>query len=291
MECKNQKARSWSIRLQEEIRTAKNGKFITLTFSNESIAELKKDIPNCEGYELDNQIATLAMRRFLERWRKKYKVSLRHWTVTELGGNGTENIHLHGIIWTDETRDTIENIWKYGYIWPKPEKGWKNNFVNEKTINYCVKYTTKVDKKHEYYNSIILTSPGIGGNYTKRLDAKLNNYKEQGNTDESYTTRQGRKINLPIYWRNKIYTEEQREKLWLEKLDKQERWVNGEKIDVSTTEGMNEYFRALKWAQVKNKRLGYGNNEKDWNKEAYEREKRKLNYSKRLAKVKKDNDF
>ena len=33
--------------------------------------------------------ATRAVRFFLERWRKEYKKSLRHWLVTEIGGNYT----------------------------------------------------------------------------------------------------------------------------------------------------------------------------------------------------------
>ena len=53
----------------------KNGKFVTLTFSEESLVELGEDKSNntLNGYNLDNGIATLAVRRFLERWRKNYK--------------------------------------------------------------------------------------------------------------------------------------------------------------------------------------------------------------------------
>ena len=40
MECRKQKAREWQIRMCEEIKENKNGKFITFTFSNESIIEL-----------------------------------------------------------------------------------------------------------------------------------------------------------------------------------------------------------------------------------------------------------
>ena len=44
IECCKQKARAWQVRLQEEIRTDKNGQFVTLTFSTESILELLKEI-------------------------------------------------------------------------------------------------------------------------------------------------------------------------------------------------------------------------------------------------------
>jgi len=118
IECRKQKARNWHIRLLEEIKTAKNAYFITLTFSNTSIAELSKE-HTAQGYALDNAIATIATRRFLERWRKTHKKSLKHWLITELGHNGTENIHLHGILWFEQKSDILklDQHWKYGYTY------------------------------------------------------------------------------------------------------------------------------------------------------------------------------
>ena len=72
MECKKQKSRNWQVRLHEEIKSNKNGVFVTLTFNTEALKKLSKEI-NANGYELDNQITKLAVRRFLERWRKKHK--------------------------------------------------------------------------------------------------------------------------------------------------------------------------------------------------------------------------
>jgi hypothetical protein len=285
IECRKQKAREWQIRLQEDIKKNINGKMITLTFSDESIANLTQEI-KLSGYNLDNEIATLAVRRFLERWRKQYKKSLRHWLVTELGHNGTENIHVHGIIWTNETVETVHKIWGYGHTWPRPENGWKKTWVNQQTVNYIIKYVHKQDQKHTTYKSKILTSPGIGSNYTNTYNAKKNTYK--GNTTtETYRTQQGYKISMPIYWRNKIYSEEEREKLWLQRLDKQERWVMGEKVDVSTKEGEQRYLKLLKWYQEKNIRLGYGaqNDELRWEKRQYEEQLRVLNQTKRIQKA------
>ena len=114
MECRKQKAGAWSIRLQEEVNEHKPGwkHFITLTLSNEQLQYItqgkdtngvKRYTPiTGKGYEFDNAIATTATRRFLERWRKKYKRSIKHWLITELGGNGTENIHLHGVLFLNE---------------------------------------------------------------------------------------------------------------------------------------------------------------------------------------------
>jgi hypothetical protein len=280
MECKKQKARNWQVRLHEEIRHDKKGKFVTLTFSNESIKELSKDIKGLDGYNLDNEIAKKAVRRFLERWRKKYKKSVKHWLVTELGGNGTENIHLHGIIWTNESDKTINDIWKYGYTWIGNNKN--GGYVNEKTINYIVKYVNKVDEKHKEYNSRILTSAGIGKKYLDRIDSKANKYKGK-DTKEIYITRQGMKIALQIYYRNKIYTEEEKEKLWLQKLDEEIRWVNGEKVDIS--KGEEEYYKLLEYHRKKNKRLGYGDDTKNWEQKRYENSRRNLLTKQRIWKA------
>lgn len=286
IECKKKKAREWQARLTEEIKQSKNGKFITLTFSDEHIAKLySENTTKSSGYDLDNDTATLAVRRFLERWRKKYKKSLKHWLTTELGHTGTENIHLHGIIWTDvENWDTeIKEKWSYGFTWT----GDKNkNYVNEQTVNYIIKYVTKTDQLHKEYNPIILTSPGIGNNYTTRehSNATRNAYIPN-KTDETYRLNNGAKIGLPIYYRNKIYTEEQREKLWLEKLDKNERWICGEKVPEDTNE--QEFYNLLNWHRQRNIELGYSNDEKDWEQDAYERERRQLKQLQRIHKAKK----
>ena len=58
----------------------------------------------------------------------------------------------------------------------------------------------------------------------------------KGKTNESYRMRNGGKLNLPIYYRNKIFTEEEREKLFLDKIEKGIIYVLGTKIDLKTEE-------------------------------------------------------
>lgn len=280
MECRKQKAREWKVRLQEDIKDYKNGIMITLTFSTESLIKIIEEHPTpLDGYERENWIVIKAMHLFRERWRKKYKKSPRHWTITELGGGRYEHIHIHGIIWTDRkiinkkdvTGAEIKKIWQYGHVWI-------GDYVNERTINYMVKYVHKMDLKHQKYKPIVLTSPGIGANYITSGRHKCNHFKE-GETQETYRTRSGHLIAMPSYWRKKIYTDEEREMLWMNLLDKQERWVGGEKIDIS--KGEETYFKILNYYQKKNKKLGYGDKEKKWNREVYERERRNAIWNER----------
>lgn len=287
MECKKQYALNWKVRLLEDVRHYNNGKFITLTFSNESYTNIVNYIQdrerasgsktNSEGYILDNKVATQATRWFLERWRKKYKKSVRHWLVTELGHRGTENIHIHGIIWCDDKQlMDLDNIWKYGFVWKGYKKNGKlENYVNEKTVNYITKYVSKMDIQHKTYKPIVLCSAGIGRKYIERGDKKRNKFSE-GTTDESYRTRSGHKIALPKYYRNKLYTDEEREALWLHKLDKMERWVNGER---ATND--EQYYKLLEFHRIKNKQLGYGHPE-DWKRAEYEHARRILLQKERI---------
>lgn len=282
IECCKQKARAWQVRLLEDIKQNKNGKFITFTFSDVHYRNLAREFKEkLSGYDLDNEIATKAMRLFLERWRKEYKKSLRHWIVTELGHEGTEHLHLHGIVWTDKPLEKIEQHWKYGFVWKgKYVNGKIENFVSEQTVNYIIKYIHKQDSDHKEYQPKILTSAGIGKGYFQRSDWKKNSYNGT-ETREYYKTRTGHKISLPIYFRNKIYTDDEREKLWLQRLDLQTRYVMGDKIDISG--GENDYENTLEYFQQKNKRLGYGDDSVNWDRKQYELERRLLKQAERGA--------
>ena len=173
---------------------------------------------------------------------------------------------MHGLLWTDEPTAVIEEKWKYGKIWI-------GEYVNGKTISYIVKYINKVDKAHKEYNSKIFTSKGIGGNYMQRKDIERNKYSE-GKTIETYKTREGIELALPIYYRNHIYSDSEKELLWLEKLDKEVRYVDGVKVSISQDE--EEYYKLLEVKRMKSKRLGYGDDSINWDLKKYENERRNL---------------
>jgi hypothetical protein len=280
MECKKQKSNQWKVRLMEDLRVNRNAKFVTFTFNDESLQELDNDIKGeIDGYNRDNEILSLGVRRFLERWRKLFGKSVRHWIVSELGSKMTERIHLHGLLWTDESMEVIQERWGYGNVILGDGK---KHYVNEETIGYIVKYISKVDEKHKEYNSKIYTSKGIGANYMQRKDFERNKYNK-GETIETYKTRQGLELGLPIYYRNKLYNEDEREKLWIEKLDKEERWVDGVRVDISN--GEEEYYELLEMKRAKNSRLGFGDDSIDWDLRKYENDRRNLKREERIAKL------
>lgn len=282
-ECRKQKANGWKTRLYEEIKGETDWSFITLTFNNESLEslrnELYKECVNMETGELfdenvdlekatgDNAVCTLAMRRFLERWRKLNKKSVKHFFISEKGHNGTKRIHLHGII-KSRDKSMITEKWGYGWIY-------YGDYVNEKTINYISKYITKVDLVNIGFEGKILCSPGIGSKFMKSANFKL--YKFKGDkTLETYITNKGLKTSLPIYYRNYCFNADEREKLWIQRLDKKERFVLGERVDISSLSGLKSYEKLLHSARILNIQMGY-KNDKNWDKNKYLKLMKKLN--------------
>ena len=85
-----------------------------------------------------------------------------------------------------------------------------------------IKYVTKFDEKHKNYKPIICTSNGIGNNYKASLSEK---------SRDKYRTEKGYELTMPIYYRNKIYTESEREELWVRKLDENIRYIGRNKVN------------------------------------------------------------
>lgn len=235
MECRKQYARSWQVRLYEENKNKKNGIFVTLTFNEDSINDIRNKLEDDKKND-DNEIATKAVRLFLERIRKKTGKSVRHWLVTEKGHEGTKRIHMHGIIWNDNAMELTKNHWNYGWIW-------FGKWVNEQTINYVVKYITKTDLINKNFKGKVLCSSGMGKDYINSMNAKNNKYKGE-DTDTTYRTKSGTRINLPTYYKNKLLSENEREELWINKLDKGEVWVCGDKCNIDDEQ---EYFKLLNY--------------------------------------------
>lgn len=273
IECRQTKAREWQVRLTEEIKVHKYNYFITLTFAPKELEKLckKTRLKEC------NAVAGYAVRHMLERYRKDNKKSIKHWLITELGHEGTERIHLHGLLFTDEELifSNMDNnqlrtwkYWKYGQIYV-------GEYVNNRTINYISKYITKIDTDHKGFIGQILASPGIGKNFIDRINnyhITTYNYRPK-NTNDFYRLSNGSKIKLPTYYKNKLYNEEQREEKWRDFLDKERISILGNdhnKITCTTIPTIKEE------AQKYNKFLGYGDNTKEWRKKDYNITKRML---------------
>lgn len=218
LECRKQKKREWITRLSEEIRNDNQCHFMTLTIDDEHMKTLS------EKYKIDkpNDIATKAMRLYLELIRKHTKKSVKHWAITELGEK-KGRIHLHGIFWGNAK--TLMEKWRFGFTF-------KGSFVNEKTINYITKYMLKQNPYDLNFQGKVLCSKGIGMAYFEREDVKRHAFKGE-KTKETYKMRNGAEVALPEYFKRKIWTEEEREKLRLIKDEKGIGYIMGQKYETA----------------------------------------------------------
>lgn len=266
--CRKKKAREWRMRISEDIKENPNCKIVLLTFSTESLIKLTshEECKGLKGYELDNKICKIAVKYFRERWRKKYGRSIRHWLITELGHGKTEHVHIHGILWQDnryiledEFLNEVQKIWQYGWV-GRGKKNWQTgkyeNYVNDITANYFTKYVNKVDKQHEEYKQIILTSAGIGKGFINSERAKNNTYRGK-DTNLLYYMEDGGTLPMPQYFKYKLYTEEEREQLNLNYIKSPYEWIDGKEVrkDITDQE-RKKIYDAMK---SKNARLGYNN--------------------------------
>lgn len=245
-QCRKKAYNNWRIRLLEEFKEDLSEKqFVTLSFSPESLQKLMAE----SGLEECNAIATLAMRRFLERWRKKYKKSVKHWFVTELGKENSERIHMHGILWTDKSAKEVSKIWQYG----NADFGYK---CDGSTITYISKYMLKVDTKHPGFKSIVLTSPGIGKIYVERT-GRINNAYQKDKTNLLYRETNGTETGLPQYYKRKLFSESQRNYLWTVALNKNEAYLNGKTYSLDKWWEEKMYTEAIRRERERSERLGY----------------------------------
>ena len=141
------------------------------------------------------------------------------------------------MIYTEEER---ENLWieklDKGERWVGGTCVKRKNYKTDKEFeNQCLKILeerrreaakrrsieVKEFNKNQYRDQLyvpkIMCSAGIGKQWTKGIGAKRARYVPC-ETLEEYRGVDGAKRGLPIYYRNLIYTDEEREKLWIEKL-------------------------------------------------------------------------
>ena len=136
-----------------------------------------------------------------------------------------------------------------------------------------IKYVTKFDIKHKNYKPIICTSNGIGNNYKASPSEKI---------EDKYRTEKGYKLTQPIYYRNKIYTECEREDLWIKKLDENIRYIGSNKIRGDEVESI---LQLLRQERELNKADGYGGDGEDYNEKDYENQLRDIIRKKRFLKM------
>lgn len=200
--CKQTKARQWSFRLTEEDKISKTAYFITLTYQD-------KNLPINKNYtypELNKDHLKAFFKALREKNKRDYPKygKTKYYATGEYGGQ-TGRPHYHAIVFNAHPNiiKHLGKLWKHG-----------NTHVdscNLETISYTTGYimSKDSDKSRELERQIefSLMSKGMGLNYLKH-NAR---YHVE---NETYMTKfQGNNFAIPRYFREKIFSEEQRDQL------------------------------------------------------------------------------
>ena len=240
-ECKKKRKEMWRLRIENELLDSKSAIFFTGTFSDEAIENIKKQY----GVKEENDIATKANRLFLERLRRKYNIKLTHWCITELGSK-KGRIHIHGIFFIKGNqdikyiKDKIKREWDFGW-------NYLGYVDQERTINYITKYMLKENENFKEFKPKVLASQKIGIGFIER-NKEFYKYKEKNGEIEANTKMEyldGRETYLIKYYKEKLYTTEERENILLSILDENKRKINSRVFKGYDLETELEYNRFL----------------------------------------------
>lgn len=194
----------------QELKYSKTAHFVTLTYD-------EKHVPRTE-----NGFKTLKKSDFqdyMKRLRKLFpNETLKYYAVGEYGTK-RKRPHYHAIIFNCTDPASIETAWVLN---DELIGDVQIGDVNTDSIAYCMKY---IDKKNSGANAVLLgrmdkkfarddripefslMSKGLGQQY---LTDNIKNYHRAVN-DRLYVTKtSGHKVSMPRYYRNKIWTEQER---------------------------------------------------------------------------------
>ncbi len=193
--CLESRRSEWTLRLSNEEKDHIHTSFLTLTYSDENL-KYGRYLPTLCKKDLQD---------WFKRLRKQiYPNKIRYYAVGEYGTR-TLRPHYHVILFGLDKRyiddGIIEKTWKLGQI--------HVGQLNRKTIHYCTKYhVNKTDYPDDVEKPFALMSrkPAIGSNYIEKME-----HIHDGNLERCYYQDGNFRKKLPRYYRDKLYSAEERE--------------------------------------------------------------------------------
>lgn len=199
-QCKLRRVQSWIFRLQQEEKISSSSYFVTLTYSTDTVPITRNGFMTLDKTDVQ---------KFFKRLRKlQPDVKLRYYAVGEYGENNSRP-HYHILLFNLVSTEYIEQAWtvnneNFGYV--------HIGAVSSASIAYTCKYIDKGSKipihvRDDRLREFSLMSKGLGKNY---LSAAVVDYHKMA-LDRNYCTQpSGEKIAMPRYYREKIWTDNEK---------------------------------------------------------------------------------
>ena len=203
--CLKRRAGQWVFRLRQEERQCHSAYFMTYTYNDENLPWSENGFAT-----LDKRHHTLYMKRLRKQISKKFpnNKTLKYYTVGEYGSQ-THRPHYHSILFNlppfyEVNPHHIENLWGLGNIQidscTPGSMAYVCGYVNKQ------KFHSNFGEEDDRIPEFNFMSQGLGINYL--TEEKIRHMK---NTLNPYLVGEdGAKISMPKYYKNKVFTEEER---------------------------------------------------------------------------------
>jgi len=215
-ECVKRKVSGWSFRLMQEERNSSSAYFVTLTYDTRHVPITRK------GYmSLSKRDVQLFLKRLRKLHYSKTDINLaenkRHDNISNNNrityyavgeyGSTTRRPHYHCILF-NTTREKIAKAWSLGEI--------HIGQVTGASVGYTLKYMSKPSKQKHHANDdrqpqFALMSKGLGKAY---LTPQMVQWHKNALIARMYVNlMEGKKASMPRYYKDKIYTEQERKRI------------------------------------------------------------------------------
>lgn len=226
--CRRRKQASWSFRLLQEMQRSTSAAFLTMTYADHELAYGER-YPTLVKRELQ-----LFKKRLRKAQSKLTNDKIKYYSVGEYSPEGRPHYHsimfnLHPTLMLD---GPLSKIWTHGHV--------RVDDCNIRTIQYCTKYVMKssVQPLNGKEREFAMMSKRLGDNFLTPQMIKY--YKE--NQIPYIVWKDGQKMTMPRYYKERIFTEEELRKFGKEAL----REVKPKLLDTTKVHEINEEIRKLK---------------------------------------------
>lgn len=263
MACLSNKRSEWQTRLEVELKHATNAWFITLTYDDKNLPFVTKDGIITIGLEntihsFDEMYPTLLesdVQKFFKRLRKKQaqftKEQIRYFYVGEYGGQTTRP-HYHLLLFNLNNDERVVHLqtlqaWKKGFVYVGK--------VEPASIAYCTNYiiNPEIDVplgvKPPYARQS--RRPAIGHQYIN----EYKNYHRNDTDNHVYTSPTGVKRNLPRYYKEKIFSKQERAAMRLKLSAAETKKYKYKSVDQIISESKRDHSNQLGFENKVRKKL------------------------------------
>jgi len=203
-ECYARRISAWSFRLRKQGQISETAHFITLTYNTNTVPISKHGFMTLDKTDIQ---------KFVKRLRKMHteNTKISYYVCGEYGTK-TKRPHYHAIIFNADIND-IENAWKLNN---EPLGDIHCGDVSGASIGYTLKYMCKPKQIPQHQNDdrqkeFSLMSKKLGSNY---LTTEMVQWHQNDLLNRMYVPiEEGKKIAMPRYYKQKIYTDVQRQKI------------------------------------------------------------------------------